>query len=196
MLAYVFWHWKAAEVRSADYEARQRAFHAALDVTPPGGFQSSFSLAITRVPWANNGGDAYEDWYLLTGFGALGALNEAAVSGARAVPHGAAAAMAGGGAGGIYALRRGRVRRDARHALWFAKPEGMGYAELFDQLSPLADEAQAALWMRQLTLGPAPEFCLHSEMPVIVPALFRPLVIALRTIWPKSVRTKEGTPSG
>jgi hypothetical protein len=185
MLAYVFWHWKRADAPARDYAARLRAFHAALAATPPEGFTSSCSVALSGAPWAAAGGDAYEDWYLIHDFAALGTLNEAAISGHRAPAHDAAAAAAAGGTGGLYRLRHGRSLREPRHASWFGKPDGMSYTELFAHVMPLVDAASGALWMRQLTLGPAREFCLQAAAPVTLPAPFTALAVSLRAIWPE-----------
>ena len=175
MLAYVFWHWKQAETTAKDYESRQRAFHAALAAAPPTGFLGSFSLSFSHAPWVAGGGDGYEDWYLVQDFGALGLLNEAAVSASRAAPHEAAAAVAAGGAGGLYGLRRGAALRQPQYAHWFGKPEGLPYSALFAQLAPVVDQVQGALWMRQMVLGPAREFCLHAAAPRSLPAAFSAL---------------------
>jgi hypothetical protein len=180
LLAYVFWHWKQAAVEAADYESRQRAFHSALASAPSEGFVASFSLALSHAPWAARRGDAYEDWYLVRDWGALGALNEAAVSAGRALPHDAAAAAVADGAGGLYGLRLGSPEPRPRYAHWFGKPAGMRYPELFLLLSPLVESAGRALWMRQMVLGPAREFCLHAGAPVSLPAPLSPLVIPLR----------------
>lgn len=183
MLAYVFWHWKRTEVASTDYEDRQRGFHAALGAAPSSGFIDSFSVGISNAPWAAST-DAYEDWYVVQDFGALGLLNEAAVSGSRLHPHDAAASVAAGGTAGVYGLKLGTVLRRPQYAHWFAKPEGMSYRELFDQLAPLVGRVQGALWMRQMVLGPAREFCLHTAEPVSPLAGLEALVISLRPTWP------------
>lgn len=184
MLAYVFWHWKRAGVETREYESCQRAFQRALNQAPPAGFLGSFGVFTSGASWAADGVEAYEDWYLLEDFGALGPIKEAAVSGIRAAPHNAVAGLAGGGVGGLYGLRRGEVSYRPRHALWFSKPEAMRYGKFFDQLSPVVDETRGALWLRQLVLSPAPEFCLHSEMPVVLPAMFVPKAMALQPVWP------------
>jgi len=188
VLAYVFWHWKQARVAADEYESRQRAFHAALTTAPSTGFLGSFSVGLSLAPWAAGGADAYEDWYLLEDFASLGLLNEAAVSASRAAPHDAAAIVAAGGAGGLYGLRQGAVSREPGIAHWFGKPEGMSYDELFSRLGPLVDRAQGALWMRQMVLGPAREFCLHAAATVSLPATFDPLVVPLRRVWPEPAR--------
>jgi hypothetical protein len=77
LLAYMFWHWKQAEITAKDYETRQRTFHAALAAEPLSGFLESFSISLSHAPRAAGGGDAYEDWYLVQDFGALGLLNKA-----------------------------------------------------------------------------------------------------------------------
>ena len=192
-MAYVFWHWKRPEVTKNDYEDRQRHFHAALSGSPPLGFINSFSFGVSNAPWAASG-DVYEDWYLVQDFAALGLLNEAAVSGSRAEPHDVAAVVAAGGSAGLYGLRCGTELRQPRYAHWFGKPEGMPYRELFAQLAPVVDEAGGALWMRQMTLGPAREFCLHTTLPVSVLKDLDALVIPLRQTWP-DLANKEMEPT-
>jgi len=185
MLAYVFWHWRQTQTAAQEYEGRQRAFHAALATAPASGFLRSFSVGLSGAPWAADGGEAYEDWYLVQDFGALGALNEAAVSASRAAPHDAAAAVAGGGAGGVYRLRSGAALYTPTYAYWFGKPEGMSYTALLAQLTPVVEHAHAALWMRQMVLGPAREFCVHVATPVSLPAACDALVMPLRPAWPE-----------
>lgn len=184
MLAYVFWHWRRQEIARDAYEALQRRFHAALEAAPPLGFLRSRSLAIAGVPWAAAGGEAYEDWYLVDGSAALDPLNAAAVSASRQVPHDAAAAAAHGGTAGLYSLRLGAAGEMPSTATWFAKPAGMGYPALFATLEPLVQAEGAALWGRQMTLGPTPEFCLHSRRAVALPAALTPSPIACRPLWP------------
>ena len=184
MLAYVFCHWKRPEVTPRDYEDRQRGFHAALGASPSLGFLNSFSLGVSNAPWAASR-EAYEDWYLVQDFGALGLLNDAAVSSSRAEPHDVAAAVAAGGAAGVYGLRYGTALSQPQYAHWFGKPEGMPYRELFAQLAPVVDRVEGALWVRQMVLGPAREFCLHTTVPVSLPGDLGALVIPLRQTWPE-----------
>jgi hypothetical protein len=185
VLAYVFWHWKKAAISAADYEERQRAFHAALTAAPSLGFDRSLSVGISLAPWAAGGGDAYEDWYLVHDFGALGVLNASAVSGTRTDPHRRAAAAAAGGTAGVYGLRIGTTLPTPQHACWLSKPTGMRYADLFAELAPMIGEMHGALWMRQMTLGPAREFCLHTASPAHVPPIFSPLLVPMRPVWPE-----------
>lgn len=171
MLAYVFWHWRRPDMAAADYESRQRAFHAALAAAPSPGFLRSLSHAVTGAPWAADGGEAYEDWYLTRDSAALDPLNAAAISASRAAPHDAAAAGAAGGTAGLYTLRQGAPPERPAHEYWFARPAGMGYAALLAALSPVTRDDRA-LWCRFMTLGPSPEFCLQSRTPVVLPSPF------------------------
>ena len=171
MLAYVFWHWPAPGVERGAYKARLVAFHRALRSAPPTGFRGSRVLAVEGAPWAP-GTPAYEDWYFLDDFAALGALNEAAVTAARQAPHDAVARVAGGGAGGVY-RRLAQGDGSAPHsARWLSKPEGEGYASFLARLPP------GEAWQRQLVLGPAPEFCLFGAAPDGV----EPLVVPVRVV--------------
>jgi hypothetical protein len=163
MLAYVFWHWPASGVERDRYVARLVEFHRALRAAPPPGFRGSRVLAVAGAPWAG-APDAYEDWYLLDDFAALGALNDAAVSGSRAARHEAVARLAGGGAGGLYRRLAAGTGAPAV-AYWVAKPPGATHASFVARL-PAAEA-----WQRQLVLGPAPEFCVMGAPPAGVGAI-------------------------
>lgn len=183
MLSYVFWHWPRAGVAADEYETRQRPFHEALKRAPSEGFARSLTHAVRGAPWANGGAPAYEDWYLLRDSAALDPLNAAAVSASRQVPHDAAAALAGGGIAGLYTLQLGAMPDAPTHAAWFAKPDGVRYADFFARLEPIVAGASAALWMRHMTLAPAREFCLLSRDGVGLPPDLGPLEIRLRPVW-------------
>jgi len=183
MLAYVFWHWKRPGVSAEEYEARQCAFHGALADAPPDGFHASTCHALAGAPWAAHGADAYEDRYLVTDSSALDALNAGAVSASRSAPHDAAAAAAAGGTAGLYTLQSGSMLGDARVAYCFAKPDGMRYVELFALLDPLTSASSSALWMRYMTLGPAPEFCLQTTGAVDIPAPIAAHRLDLRSVF-------------
>ena len=184
MLAYVFWHWPRAAVPVAEYQELQRRFHAALQAAPPAGFMGSRCVALRGAPWAGGGGPAFEDWYLLEGSAALDPLNAAAVTASRQGPHDAAAAAAEGGTAGLYSLRLGVPRDAPWTAAWFAKPEGMSYGALFTLLGDVVEAEDAALWCRHMTLGPAPEFCLHTAGAVRLPPPLTGFALASRPVWP------------
>src|SRR5689334_25099586 len=105
---------------------------------------------------------------------ALEPLNHGAVTGGRQRPHDSAAALAGGGTAGLYALKPAAALEAPTAAAWFGKPDGTRYAELFEELAPLVRESGAALWMRQMVLGPTPEFCLQGIAPAELPPRFAP----------------------
>jgi hypothetical protein len=161
VLAYVFWHRPAPGVDAAGYETALAAFHAALGDHPPEGFAGSAAYRVPGAPWLPGEVGDYEDWYLVRDWAALGRLNDAAVEGPRAAPHDLVAHRAGAGAGGVYRLLAGEPAplEAAPHAAWLAKPSGTAYAELGEAL---AGAGAAAVWQRQLVLGPAPEYVLLS----------------------------------
>ena len=86
MIAYVFWHTPRSSIDGSDYEQGLEAFHSALAGRPSGGYCSSLSLRVGRLPWM---GDAtsYEDWYLVDDFTALGELNDRAAADHHATTH-------------------------------------------------------------------------------------------------------------
>ncbi|HJR62236.1 MAG TPA: hypothetical protein VJ803_00940 [Gemmatimonadaceae bacterium] len=184
MLAYVFWHWRQSSVSPTEYERLQREFHHALAGEPPSGFSRSFSVTLAGAPWANAGAESYEDWYLVRDFPDLGPLNDAAVTASRRRPHDAAAAVAAGGAAGLYRVRLGEPQGVPRYATWFAKPAGMSYERLWQVVTPIVQRSRGAIWMRQMVLGPTTEFCLHTEAPVELPAAIAARTLELRTVWP------------
>jgi hypothetical protein len=153
VIAYLFWHWPAPGVAAARYTEALVAFHRALASSPPPGLRGSRVLEVEDAPWLPVP-RAFEDWYLLDDFAALGALNDAAVAGARRDPHDAAARLAGGGHGGVYRLLTPLRDPVSDRVTWCSKPPGVPYPEF------LATLPEAETWQRQLVLGPAPEFCL------------------------------------
>ncbi|MEO8430963.1 MAG: hypothetical protein ABI592_05590 [Acidobacteriota bacterium] len=184
MLAYVFWHWKSSSLEDARYEELIRNFHASLAAAPPAGFVRSAAAAVEGARWAASGGRSYEEWYGTRGFADFDALNEGAVGPAHAAAHDAVARAAGGGTAGVYRLRRGEAGPGGvLFAHWFDKPAGMRYAELDRLLEPFTGPA-AALWMRQMVLGPSPELCIRSAEPLALPDPLRPLILPLRPVWP------------
>ena len=184
MLAYFFYHWKLATVSESDYEQRLRDFHNALKAAPSDGFTTSWCAALTGPSWANEGGDSYEDWYLVRTSADLDPLNDAAISASRKVPHDKAAAALAGGAAGLYRPRLGEVIGVPKFTAWFAKPDGWSYKQLFDRLGPSL-ERDAVLWQRQMALGPG-EFCLHTNERVPIPEGIDARVLLLRSVFPAS----------
>ena len=165
MLAYVFWHRPGADEDPAAYEARLTAFHAALAEHPPAGFTGSAALRVQAAPWLPGDGPAYEDWYAVEDWEALGGLNDAAVRGERAQPHDEVAARASAGAGGVYRLIDGPAELAATRTSWLAKPAGADRDAFQAQLAGPG----RSLWMREMVLGPAPEYAVRSGAPVVLP---------------------------
>ena len=79
LLAYVFWHRPADGVAPEVYEALRQRFHRSLAAHPPVGLRALGLLARRRRCAGSAATTAYEDWYVVEDFAALGVLNEAAV---------------------------------------------------------------------------------------------------------------------
>jgi len=165
LLAYVFSHRPESGADVQAYEDALRRFHSELAGGRPVGFVSSTTYRFE---------DGYSDWYLVEDSAALDFLNEAAVSGARATSHDAAAGMAAWGSGKLLSLAQGEADLDALHEIAFAKPAGMAYGDLFTMTAQFTARAGVALWRRMMVLGPPPEFCLVARSPVHLPAQFTP----------------------
>jgi hypothetical protein len=161
-LAYLFWHWPATGADPGQYARDLVAFQAAL------GLPGAHSLRLRRAPFDGPPDGVFEDWYPVDGWAALGELNERAVSGDRRAPHDTAAARAAGGAGGVYRLVAGDAALAApAFAAWLAKPAGETYEAFLPALEAAAPGA--AIWQRQMVLGPAPELAVLAPAPVSLP---------------------------
>jgi hypothetical protein len=168
LLAYLFWHRPADKVDRNDYEEALLAFHYRLRAVKVPGLVASASASVEGLPWIP--GTCYEDSYLVEDFAALGILNAAAVDDAHAGAHDRVARTAGFGAGALYGLETGDPLRGASFCAWVTKPAGVSYAQFREQLALHGPPAVAALWRRQMVLGPSPEFRLTSDRPFVLPA--------------------------
>lgn len=183
LLAYVFWHWRQPSAERGAYESAQQSFQQALTASPSAGFVRSFSHAVTGAPWANQGGEAYEDWYLVRDAAALDPLEEAAITAGRKAAHDVAASLAADGTAGLYRLQLGTAPSTPRFAHWFSKPTGMSYPQLFAGVEPALGPVGGSLWMRKMTLGPATEFCVLAREPAALAPPFQMLAFPLRPVW-------------
>jgi hypothetical protein len=187
LLAYVFWHWRQPSAERGAYESAQQAFQRVLTASPSAGFVRSFSHAIAGAPWANQGGEAYEDWYLVRDAAALDPLEEAAVTAGRKAAHDVAASLAADGTAGLYQLRLGTAPTAPRSAQWFSKPLGLSYQQVFAAVEPALRPVGGSLWMRKMTLGPATEFCVLAREPATLAPPFQMFAFQLRPIWDGSL---------
>jgi hypothetical protein len=156
-LAYVFWHWPA---QSGGYEEAIARFHEAL------GRPGTATFRLEAAPFDADD-PPYEDWYPVEDWAAIGHLNDFAVTGERKPPHDAVAQRSRKGAGAVFKLVEGTLPiRDVTFAAWTSeRPRSEG----------------AAIWQRQLVLGPAPEYAVLAASPVEVPpgaVLTRPRLVA------------------
>jgi hypothetical protein len=169
VLAYVFWHTPAAAAPPRAYEELLRAFHEALRAAPPAGLGPTAVVGLGAIPWLQDAA-GYEDWYLVEDFGALGRLNEAAVTERRRAPHDAAAAAAAAGTAGVMAHVAGPLLpRRPVWAAWLAKPAGRRYEDFHAELEAALDGRDASAWQRQMVLGPAAEYCVLAARPLPLP---------------------------
>ncbi len=196
MLAYIFWHSPARDVDSAAYEQGLERFHRSLAHRPPSGLRGSAVFRTEAPPWTMDGGDgtpsrpAYEDWYLLDSWSAIGVLEEAALAQGHASAHAAIARLARPGAGAIYRLGEGSADlADASMAVWIAPGEEHSSPTVADLLGDGMDGATAGLWRRCLVLGPAPEYCVLGDRPVAgvaasrLPAGWRATSLEREILW-------------
>jgi hypothetical protein len=186
MLAYVFWHRPAPGVAPEAYGASIERFHHSLAARPPAGFVRSVCLRAPGPNWLG-AEPAFEDWYVVEDFAALGVLNAAAIGRGHLSAHDALAAHAGPGTGSIYQLLEGAATPAlARVAVWIEKPRGVEAPLLAALLGDGMDGAHAGLWQRQLALGPAPEYCILAAEPPsgVAPA-------RLPRAWSASVTMRE-----
>jgi hypothetical protein len=168
MLAYLFWHEPRPDVDADRYVALLEGFHRALAAAPPPSFVRSWSVRLEVAPWES--GPAFEDWYLVEDWAALGTLNEAAVRAPREDAHDAIAALATNGAGGLYLLQHGTIEGPAPWAGWVVKPPGERYATFEPQLRAAVDAAGGgAVLRRQMVLGPAPEYLVLTDTEPALP---------------------------
>ena len=183
VLAYVFWHWRREDVSVERYRGLIRDFHASLAGRSSAGFLRSSAFEIPGAPFLAHPGPVFEDWYLLDGSAALDPLDRSAISTPHAEPHDQIAGVVAGGTAGLYRLRAGEPSVGGpRFALWFSKPRGMSYAELYALLETRTSAGEA-LWGRQMVLGPAPEFCLHRGGDAPPPPI-EFTRIPLERVWP------------
>jgi hypothetical protein len=184
MLAYIFWHWRYPNVEKTTYQQYLVDFHETLRTQKPRGFQYSAVLQFEHAPWIGGNEEGYEDWYIVDNSAALDVLNEAAVSAPCQEPHKRVASCAAGGTGGLYRLHSGQASlATVRTTLWFTKPSGMSYEQLYNILDPEVKQAAGSLWRRQMTLGPAREFCWHSSEDHGLPEIFDCLRIPVTQVW-------------
>jgi len=159
------------------------AFQASLKAHPPEGLVDAVSFREDALPWLNRLSGAYEDWYLVRDFQSLGALNEAAVDDANRRSHDQVARDASVVAGGLYRRRHGNLRlQDALFATWVQKPARTTYEEFLSELSKSVGDRRTDLWQRQMVMGPASEFCVHSEGPLELPKGLEPATVRLRLV--------------
>jgi hypothetical protein len=184
MLAYVFWHWPNSNIDDASYRKLLQNFHQTLSANAPKGFLRSVVFAVSQLPLLTKSQYGFEDWYLLEDSASLDILNEAAVSGVCEEPHNLVARQAADGTAGLYRLRAGiEDLSKAKYAMWFTKPAGVSYQDLYSTLSPITSKQGVGLWQRQMTLGQTTEFAVYSGAPFELPEIKATKTTELACVW-------------
>jgi hypothetical protein len=171
VLAYLSWHRPAPTVAVEVYEHALAGFHRSLAHRAPSGFRGSATFRAAELPWLApttpqaRAPLAYEDWYLLDDWAALGVLEEAAVSHGHVSSHDKVASLSGVSSGAVYRFLEGHAGVDQTQvAVWVARcSSGYEHPSLSALLGDGMDPTVDGLWRRCLGLGPAPEFCLLAS---------------------------------
>jgi hypothetical protein len=170
VLAYLSWHRPAPTVEVDVYERALEQFHRSLAHRAPNGFRGSATFRAAELPWLASTTPqagapvAYEDWYLLDDWAALGVLEEAAVSQGHVGAHDKVASLSGVSSGAVYRFLEGHAGVDQTQvAVWVARSGGHAHPSLSALLGDGMNPAVDGLWRRCLGLGPAPEFCLLAS---------------------------------
>jgi hypothetical protein len=162
VLAYLFWHTPKPTVAIADYERDLLAFSRSLSGLNCPGVKQISSFRTSAVPWLD-GSSGYEDWITIDGSSALETLNEQAVSGRMAAPHGAVAQQMGAGYGGVYYHLSGDVDPHlAERAQWLSRPRGIEFRPVLKAISNTAT-GPVSVWRRFMVLGPGLEFVVLGD---------------------------------
>jgi hypothetical protein len=184
MLAYAFWHWPRPQVENRLYQENLINFHRTLARQKPTGFHFSRCLLVAHASWLGRGEMTYEDWSIVENSAALDTLNDGAVTGICQEPHRAVAQWTAGSGAGLYRFHSGVAALPAVQRVYrFDKPADLTYAELFANLHPLLLDGRGGLWVRQMNLGPGPEFCLQSFVELALPQNLQVLDIPAQQVW-------------
>ena len=158
MLAWVFWHSRYEHVTEEEYRRALAAFHAGVEAVAPDGLLGIRTVRHDSVPWLPSPVEVYEDWHFVRDSAALDRLDEAAVIAVTSDAHTRIARLAANASAGLYRLRAGAPLPEPPGFKWIDKPRGEAYDTFIASL-----ENAAAVWSRQMVLGPTPEFCIELD---------------------------------
>ncbi len=177
MLAYLFWHQRRPGTSPREYESALRKFHGILAQAHPVGYLGSSTLRFDALPFMGSI-ETYEDAYYVSGFGALGTLNQRAVEGVSKAPHDKIADRSLHGKGGLYRLLGGHPTSPLRsRVIWGSKRTGRTYAELREAVDAHGVPQGSSLWVRELGLGPAEDLAFRGSAQARMPAWLEELMV-------------------
>jgi len=124
------------------------------------------------LPWLKSDDRVYEDWYIMTNFASLDALDQLVFKNKRVPSHRALMTRTGRASGAVMYLENGTpyVER-SRIAYWFSRPRTASVDDSPTMANPAQLANAASLWTRAMALGPAGNCLLVDEAISLPPAI-------------------------
>lgn len=180
MLAVVFWHRRKNQNPRDQYVNALMDFHKGLKAIKPKLFRFSATFETPGVPWLSSDTETYEDWYIMSKFAGMDALDEAIQN---VEPHRHLMKMVGGVKGGFFGLTDGQPKlAQLLQATWYTNTREYPEDEVIKRMGPQTKKADYSLWARAMGAGPVPN-CLLSAGPVTLPTSFSSLSQTRKLIW-------------
>jgi len=187
VIAIVFWSARNSNCSEGQYQAALSGFHLELNRDKPAGFRRSVSFRVeSDLPWISANTHVFEDWYLVSNFSAIDAL-DLAISDTRRFPsHVALMKYTGRACGSIVGLDKGTAIVERNHfAYWFARPRGVSADDVAELAARKTTSRAISAWTRALALGPMGS-CLLVDQAISLPAAFGAREVIRSVFWSPS----------
>lgn len=186
MLAIVFWSTPKQNASLRQYEACLAEFHKTLNENRPSGFRYSNCHRTESLPWFESTRCIFEDWYVLSNFAAIDALDTAVVTTGSQNAHAELMTVTGAASGTILALSNGVVKATQTYRVtWLRKPGNMEAEDLVRTVNERLPHQKCSLWTRSLGLGPI-ENCLLTSGRIDLEPQYRAIAVERDPLWPPS----------